>query len=139
MVSTMVIGPGRVNLQLARGMGAGVAGLRGMHAALEPQRPSHRRHHRLVAVVADAHLDTPAEIDAIDVLEKAVHEMLARLLAIGDDVDAGVLLQLDRKQRGIELAGFKLGAGEAPLRPQRLRLGEPDRLRQTAGNGGGAA
>ncbi len=29
--------------------------------------------------------------------------MLARLLAVGDDVDAGVLLQLERQKRGVVL------------------------------------
>ena len=30
-------------------------------------------------------------------------EMLAGLLALGDDVDAGVFLQLERQQRGVAL------------------------------------
>ncbi len=47
------------------------------------------------------------EIDALDPLQEAVDEMLARLLALGDDVDAGILLQLDRQHRGVAL-----GAGE---------------------------
>ena len=89
MVSTMVIGPGRVNLSLrlvwARASRASVACTR----PLQAQRADHRRHHRLVAVVADAHLDLVREIDAVDEFEEAVHEMLARLLAVGDDVDAG--------------------------------------------------
>jgi hypothetical protein len=32
------------------------------------------------------------EIDAIDLFEKAVDEMLTRLLALGDDVDPGIFL-----------------------------------------------
>ena len=44
------------------------------------------------------------EIDAVDAFEKAVHEMLPRLLAVADDVDAGVLLELQREQRGVALA-----------------------------------
>ena len=79
MVSTMVIGPGRVNLHLLLGMGAGVARFRLMHAALQPQRRRHHRHHGLIAVGADAHLDLVGEIDAVDEFEEAVHEMLARL------------------------------------------------------------
>ena len=63
-----------------------------MHAALQPQRPHHLRHHRLIAVGTDAHLDLVGEVDAVDAFEKAVDEMLARLFAVGDDVDAGVLL-----------------------------------------------
>ena len=84
-----------------------------VHAAPELERAGDRRHHRFVAVVADAHLDLVGEVDAVDEFEKAVHEMLARLLAVGDDVDAGVLLQLEREQRGVELAGCEIGAGRA--------------------------
>ena len=38
------------------------------------------------------------EVDALDLLQKAVHEVLARLLAVGDDVDPRVLLLLDNFQ-----------------------------------------
>ena len=68
--------------------------------------------------------------------EKAVHEMLARLLAVGDDVDAAILLQLEREQRGVALGVVERGAGKPPRRPQLVRLGEPGRLRQAAGDGG---
>ena len=101
---------GQGEFQLARGVGAGDAGLIGMDAALQPQRRHHLRHHRLVAVFADSHLDLVGEIDALDLLQKAVDEMLARLLALGDDVDAGVLLQLDRQQRGVALGARQLVA-----------------------------
>ena len=83
-----------------------------MHARAQPQRPDDGRTHRLIAVVADAHLDAAVEIDALDRFEKAVHEMLARLFAVTDDVDAGVLLQLDRKQRGVVLGGCEVFAVE---------------------------
>jgi hypothetical protein len=89
--------------------------------------------HRLVAVVADAHLDA-FEVDAVDRFEKAVHEMLARLLAVGDDVDAGVLLQLEREERGVALGLGQLLAFEPPRRPQLVGLGEPGRFRQAAGD-----
>ncbi len=104
-------------LELARGMGACELRLARVHAALETKRARHRRHHRLVAVGADADLDPAREVDAVDEFEKAVHEMLARLLAIGDDVDAGILLQLERKQRGVALGLFERLAGEPPWRP----------------------
>ena len=109
---------------------------RRMHAALQAQLADDLRHHRLVAVGADAHLDLVGEVDALDVFEKAVHEMLARLLAVGDDVDAGVLLLLQREQRRVGLGGGKLVAREPPLRPELVRLGEPGGLRQAAGDGG---
>ena len=76
------------------------------------------------------------EVDALDEFEKAVHEMLARLLAVGDDVDAAILLQLEREQGGVALGVVELRAGEAPRRPQPVRLGEPGGLRQASGDGG---
>ena len=107
-----------------------------MHAAAQAERAGHRRHHRLVAVVADAHLDAPVEVDAVDVLQEPVHEMLARLLAIGDDVDAGILLLLDGQQRRIALGRGKVLAGQLPWRPQHVRFGEPGGLGQAAGDRG---
>ncbi len=82
-----------------------------MHASAQPKLAGHRRHHRFVALVADAHLDLAGEIDALDLFQEAVDEMLARLLAIADDVDAGVLLLLDGEQGGVALGGFEFGAG----------------------------
>ena len=82
-----------------------------VHAAFQPQLADDLRHHRLVAVGADAHLDLVGEVDAVDEFEKAVHEMLARHLAVGDDVDAGILLLLQREQRRVGLGGGKLVAG----------------------------
>ena len=84
-------------------MGAREPRLAAVHAALEPQLADHLRHHRLVAVGADSDLDLVREIDAVDEFEEAVDEMLARLLAVGDDVDAAILLQLEREQRGVAL------------------------------------
>ena len=52
-------------------------------------------------------------------------EVLARLLAVGDDVDAGILLQLDREKRRVALAGFEFGTTEPPRRPQLVGFGEP--------------
>ena len=78
-------------------MGAGVARFGLMHAALERERAAHHRHHRLIAVGADAHLDFVGGIDAVDEFQEAVHEMLARHFAVADDVDAGVFLQFDRQ------------------------------------------
>ena len=46
-----------------------------------------------------------------------MHEMLARLLAVADDVDAGVFLQLDRQQRRVVLGARELFAFETPRRP----------------------
>ena len=116
-------------------MGAGVARLGLVHAALQRQLAAHHRHHGFVAVGADAHLDLVGEIDAVDEFEKAVHEMLARHFTVADNVDAGVFLPFDRQERCVELGLRKLVAGKPPLRPQSVGFGEPRRLRQAAGNG----
>ncbi len=136
MVSAIVIGPGRVNFSFLFVCAPRELRLEGVHAALEPQRPHHLRHHRFVAVGADAHLDLVGEVDALDALQEAVHEVLARLLAVADDVDAGVLLLLDGEEGGVALGLLQVGALEPPRRPQLVGLGQPGRLRQAAGDGG---
>src|SRR3974377_2002299 len=103
-------------------MGARKARLVRMHAALEPQGPGDGRDHRLVTVSTDAHLDPPREINALHEFEKAVDEVLPRLLAVGYDVDAAVLLQLERDEGCVPLALFQSAAGEPPRRPQLHRL-----------------
>ena len=75
-----------------------------MHAPAQPQRTDHGRAHCLVAVVADAHLDALVEIDAFDRLEKTMHEVLARLLAVGDDINPGVLLNFSASRVASSLA-----------------------------------
>ena len=126
---------GQGEFQFPPGVGAGKPRFAGVHARAQPQRAGDGRTHRLVAIVADAHLDAALEVDALDRFEKAVHEMLARLLAVGDDVDAGVFLQLERQQRGVVLGLQQLLALETPRRPKLVRFGEPRRFRQTAGDG----
>ena len=84
----MVIGPGIVIFSFFFVCARAQPRLGRVHAALQAQRPDDLRHHRLVAVVADAHLDLVLEVDAVDRFEEAVDEVLARLLAVGDDVDA---------------------------------------------------
>ena len=65
-----------------------------------------------------------------------MHKVLPRLLAVGDDVDAGVFLQLDGKDRGIVLGGLKFLALETPGGPKTVRFGEPGRFWQAPGDGG---
>src|SRR5436853_4779144 len=101
-------------------------------SSLELQWPGDHRHHRVVAVVADPHLHLAAEIDALDELEEAVDEVLPRLLAVGDDVEPGVLLRLEPEERGVALRLLQLLARRPPGRPELARLGEPRRLRQAA-------
>jgi hypothetical protein len=128
-------GAGQGDLEFLLRMRAGVPRLGLMNATLQGQRAAHHRHHRLVAVGADAHLDLVVAVDAVDGFEEAMHEVLARHLAVADDVDAGILLQFDREQSGVELGLSQRVARLLPLRPQLVGLGEPCGFRQAAGNG----
>ena len=65
-----------------------------------------------------------------------MHEVLARLLAVADDVDAGILLQLEREQRRVILRLRERVALEPPRRPQLVRFRQPGRFRQAAGDCG---
>ena len=107
-----------------------------MDGALAADRAGHGRDLGLVAVGADADHLPAAEIDAFEIGEKAVDEVDARLLAVADDVDPGVLLQLHREDGRVDLARRERGAFELPGGPEFLRLGEPEGLRQAAGDGG---
>jgi hypothetical protein len=49
------------------------------------------------------------------VFQEAVHEVLPRLLAIADDVDTGILLDLEGKDRRV---AFGLGQGLAVEPPR---------------------
>ncbi len=84
---------------------------------LEADLSGHRGHHRGVAVGADAHRHLVGEVDAVDEFEEAVDEMAARLFAVGDDVDAGVFLQLHDEDGGVALGAGELVVGQAPWRP----------------------
>src|ERR1700731_1042794 len=130
----MVIGPGSVNLRRRLGWRCAAPGSPRMRGAAAPQLAGDHRHQRLVAVVADPDADPAVEIDAFDPFEKAVDEMLARLLAVADDVDPGIFLELERDEGGVALALDQRLALEAPGRPQHARLGQPGRLRERAGD-----
>ena len=118
-------------------VGAGQLGFEGVHTAFQAQRRDDLRHLRVVAVVADAHGDLVHKVNALDLLDKAVHKVLAGLFAITDDVKARVFLGLDPQQRGIGLGLLQLGALGGPLGPEFFGLGQPRGLGQTAGDGGG--
>ena len=126
--------PGQGEFQPPLGVRASDCGLEGVDAPGAPERSGDGRHFGLVAVVADAHRDSPGEIDTLDVFEKTVHEVLTRLLAVGNDVDPGVFLLLQRQQCGVALRLGERLARELPRRPQHPGLGEPSRLRQRAGD-----
>ena len=127
---------GQRELQLLCGVRPRDLRFKGMHAPLQPDRAHHLGHHRVIAIVPDAHLDLVLEVDALDRFEKAVHEVLATLLTVGDDVQTGVLLLLDPEQRGVALGLAQRIALLAPLRPQFLGLCEPAGFGQAAGKGG---
>ena len=76
------------------------------------------------------------EVDSLDLGEEAVHEVLTRLLAVADDVDAGVFLHLQPEQGRVGLGAIELGAARLPFGPELLGLGEPGGLGQAAGDGG---
>jgi hypothetical protein len=76
------------------------------------------------------------EIDAVHLFQKTVNEMLAGLLALGDDIDASVFLQLHRQHGGVALGASKFVALRLPGRPQHIGFGQPFRLRQGACDGG---
>src|SRR5712671_968929 len=84
-------------------MGAGNFGLETVDALFAAKRSCDGRNLRVVAIVADAHCDPTAEIDTLEVFEKAVHEVLTRLLAVGDNIDPGILLLLQRQQCRVAL------------------------------------
>src|SRR6185437_221966 len=87
-----------------------------------------------VVAIADANHATVLEVDAFEAFDERRHEMAPRLLAVGDDVDAGMLLIEEREADGIALAFGERVAFELPRRPQRLGFREPRRLRQAPGN-----
>src|SRR5262249_24266273 len=64
---------------------------------------------------------------------EAVHEMLARLLPVADDVDPGVLLGFDGENGGVALDLLRRVALEPPRRPQPVGLRQPCGLRQAPG------
>ena len=77
------------------------------------------------------------EVDAIDLLQETVDEMLARLFTVADDIEAGVFLGLDPQQRGVGLGLQQFGAFGFPLRPEFLGFGQPGRLGQAASDRSG--
>jgi hypothetical protein len=80
-------------LQLALGSRPGEADLLAMHRSSTPHRACYCWHLDDIAVGANSHPRLP--VDSLDGFQKAVHEMDAELLAVADDVDAGVFLLLE--------------------------------------------
>ena len=74
------------------------------------------------------------EVDAVESLDERRHEMAARLLAVGHDVDAGLLLVEHGEAHGVALGLGECVVVDLPGRPQAVRLGEPGGLRQASGD-----
>src|SRR6266540_6100215 len=129
-------GPGDGELDSTPGLSAEEAHLVGVDRTAPAERRRHRRHVGFVAVAADADRDHFREVHAVQPLDEAPDEVTPRLLAVGDDVDAGLLLVAECQADGVALALLKRRALEAPGRPEGLRGGEPRGLWQTPGYGG---
>ena len=108
-----------------------------MHPALELERPHDLRHLRVIAVVADAHGDLVLKVNALDLLQKTVHKVLARLFAVANHVQAQVFLGFDPEQGGVRLGFNQGGAFGLPLRPELLGFGQPGGFGQAASDRGG--
>jgi hypothetical protein len=132
----MVIGPGRVNLSWRRVWARAIAASKPRTLCLRRSGSGDGRHFRVVTIVADAHRDPSGKIDTLDVFEKAVHEVLARLLAVGDDIDPGVFLLLQHQPRRVPLRLDERLTLQLPGRPQHPGFGQPSWLWQAAGDRG---
>jgi hypothetical protein len=77
--------------------------------------------------VADAHGLPVLGVHAFEALEERRHEMAARLLAVGDDVDAGLLLVAKHRADCVLQSLGEGVAFEPPGGPERFRLGPATR------------
>ena len=82
--------------------------------------------------MSNADGDFILKVDALDLLQKAMHKMLARLLPIAQDIKPRVFVRLDPSQRGIGLGSLQFGPSRLPFWPEFLGLGKPRRFGQTA-------
>ncbi|SOO28380.1 hypothetical protein XAP6164_2380026 [Xanthomonas phaseoli pv. phaseoli] len=102
------------------------------HRRWAADRADHGRHAGVVAV-ANPHRLALFEIDTAEMFDKGGDEMLTGLFAVADDIDAGMLLFLQRQPQCILLAFDQFGVLQFPGRPQGLGLGKPGRLGQATG------
>ena len=110
-------GTGNGELQAALGVSTRPAHFVEVHGDVSAHGPDHDGHLGLVAVGADAHGDASAEVDAVEPLQETMDEVLAKLLSVGDDVDARRLLLLEGDQHGVALAVGEVLGGQPPWRP----------------------
>ena len=106
----------------------------GMHRRVPPNFADDRRTIGLVAIASDAAPREFRRIDAGERARKPVHEVPARLLAVGDQIDTGMFLLEERDAGCVALRLAQCSTGQAPIGPEPLGLGEPCRFWQTARN-----
>ena len=131
-------GPGHGEFQRAVGLcaRAKVTSSAWIGPRLRQQLGDHGGAVGVVAVVAYADPGLLVEVDALDLFQDAVDEMLSGLLAVGDDVDSGRFLIADRQADGVVLGFLELGGVfGGPGRPELFGLGQPCRFWQAAGDG----
>src|SRR3546814_12633682 len=93
------------------------------------ERRDHGRAVGLVAVGPDADPCLLPEVDPLDFLEDAVDEMLAGLLAVGDDVDPGLGLVEQGEAPGVALGLLEpRGILGGPRRPELFLRSEERRV-----------
>ena len=90
-----------------------------------------------VVPIANPHGLLVLEIDAVERLDERRDEVPSRLLAVGDDVDAGALLVREHEPHRVALRFGEGVALEPPRRPEHTGIGQPVRLGQAAGDGRG--
>src|SRR5215471_10584349 len=93
--------------------------------AVARDRTGDGRHVRLVPIGADPAAHHLREVHAVDVFEEAVHEMAPGLLAVGDAIDAGALLLVQRDAHRVAFRVVEFGTAQPPLRPELFRFREP--------------
>ena len=73
-------------------------GTASLNRAIATDRADHDWNLGGVTIGPDAHRDAPREVDPLDLLEKSVHKVLARLLTVGHDIDVRGLLLFEGGQ-----------------------------------------
>src|SRR5471030_1041970 len=106
-----------------------------MHGTTATDIPDNLGAIGLIPAIANAAADFFFRVDAFERFKKTVNKMDARLLAIADAADAGMILRGHRNARGVTLGLKQRGSGQSPDGPQFFGLGQPAWFGQAAGNG----
>ena len=108
---------------------------------LERNRLLNELNHEYFAIMArrcviKAGASPEESYDSAQMLDEGRDEMLARLLAVADDIDAGLPLIVQRQTQGVLFALDERVFRQFPRRPERFGLGKPAGFGQAAGGGG---